>query len=675
MNKDNYKKALDQIHASDKLKEKTFEKINNHKKIDVFKILSMVAVVVVVFSVSIFEFQNLKHEENETTTQITNTEMLAKNDLPRFKSMEELREVLSENKKATRGYNGELQKEESITDSIAKSTTTNDLAFYEEKSSLDYSKTNTQVKNVDEADIVKTDGTYIYYITNNVVYIIKADSLDLITFLKYDDNQTSRFSPYELYINENKMIVLGNYYEYTENTSRTEADIAYDYVGIRNKNIAKAIVYDITDRSNPEIIREVGLDGTYINSRMIGDNIYFISRKYFSFYSDELKDEDILPVTYDSSKSNEYSNISYKDIAYFSGTQNYDYMLVGGFNINNKEEVKVESFFGASNDIYASEKSLYITQISYGENYTYNGCKTIIYKFDLDSTNISLVAKGEVEGHIKNQFSMDEYDGFLRIATTIETYDEPISEIQEETTVTVNIGERKTKNALFILNDELKEVGKIDDLAPDEQIYSVRFMGKIGYIVTFKELDPLFVIDLSNPENPIIKGELKIPGYSSYLHPYDESHIIGIGHNTKQNKNGGVTNTNMKISMFDVSDLENPKEIFSEDIGEGYAYSELEYNHKVLFYSKTKNLIGFPITIRESNYKNDRNGFIIFKIDLENGKFEKHGEILQKIDYRTNIDRAIYIENTLYTLADTQIVSYDLNTLQEIKKLNLENNN
>ena len=641
MNKDNYKKALDQIHASESLKEKTFKKINNHKKIDFVKILSMAAVVVLVFSVSLFEFKNLNQDENEEI-KIANSEMLAQNDLPRFESMKQLRKVLSENQKIARGYNGEIQKEDIATFDAAStksSSVTTDTAVSENLSSLDYSKTNTQVENVDEADIVKTDGTYIYYITNNVVYIIKADTLDLITFLKYDDNQTARFSPYQLYINENKMIVLGNYYEYTENISRAEDSIAYDYVSIRNKNIAKAIVYDITDRNNPEIIREVGLDGNYINSRMVGDNIYFISRKYFSFYSDELKDEEILPVTYDSSKSNEYSSISYKDIAYFSGTQNYDYMLVCGFNVNNKEEAKVESFFGASDDVYASEKSLYITQISYGEHYIYNGCKTIIYKFDLDSSNIKLVAKGEVEGYINNQFSMDEYDGFLRIATTIENYDEPISEIEDETTVTVNIGERKTKNALFILNEDLKEVGKIDDLAPDEQIYSVRFMGKIGYIVTFKEIDPLFVIDLSNPENPVIKGELKIPGYSSYLHPYDENHIIGIGHNTKKTSSGGITNTNMKISMFDVSDLENPKEIFSEDIGGSYAYSELEHNHKVLFYSKAKNLIGFPVTLRELQYRDDKNGFIIFKIDLENGKFEKYGEILQKIDYRTNIDR------------------------------------
>lgn len=675
MNKDNYKKALDQIHASESLKEKTFEKINNHKKIDFVKILSMAAVVVLVFSVSLFEFKNLNQDENEEI-KIANSEMLAQNDLPRFESMKQLRKVLSENQKIARGYNGEIQKEDIATFDAAStksSSVTTDTAVSENLSSLDYSKTNTQVENVDEADIVKTDGTYIYYITNNVVYIIKADTLDLITFLKYDDNQTARFSPYQLYINENKMIVLGNYYEYTENISRAEDSIAYDYVSIRNKNIAKAIVYDITDRNNPEIIREVGLDGNYINSRMVGDNIYFISRKYFSFYSDELKDEEILPVTYDSSKSNEYSSISYKDIAYFSGTQNYDYMLVCGFNINDKEEAKVESFFGASDDVYASEKSLYITQISYGENYIYNGCKTIIYKFDLDSSNIKLVAKGEVEGYINNQFSMDEYDGFLRIATTIENYDEPISEIEDETTVTVNIGERKTKNALFILNEDLKEVGKIDDLAPDEQIYSVRFMGKIGYIVTFKEIDPLFVIDLSNPENPVIKGELKIPGYSSYLHPYDENHIIGIGHNTKKTSSGGITNTNMKISMFDVSDLENPKEIFSEDIGGSYAYSELEHNHKVLFYSKAKNLIGFPVSLRELQYRDDKNGFIIFKIDLENGKFEKYGEILQKIDYRTNIDRAIYIEDKLYTLSDSQIVCYDLNTLQMIKELKVEN--
>lgn len=231
---------------------------------------------------------------------------------------------------------------------------------------------------------------------------------------------------------------------------------------------------------------------------------------------------------------------------------------------------------------------------------------------------------------------------------------------------------RKTTNNLYVLNENLEEIGKIENLAEEEQIYSVRFIGKIGYIVTFKEIDPLFVIDLSDPTNPTVKGELKIPGYSSYLHPYDENHIIGIGYNTKDNGYGGVTNSTMKMSMFDVSNLENPQEIFAVDIGTDYATSEVTYNHKALFYKKSENLIGFPVNYREENYRNNQNGFVIFKIDLENNQFEKFGEILNKTDYRTNVERVIYIEDILYTLGYSNIVSYDLNTFEKLNEVNFE---
>ena len=247
---------------------------------------------------------------------------------------------------------------------------------------------------------------------------------------------------------------------------------------------------------------------------------------------------------------------------------------------------------------------------------------------------------------------MDEYEGNLRIATT-------------------DYSGEKTINQVYILDESLKEIGKIENMAPDEKIYSVRFIGKIGYVVTFKQIDPLFVLDLSDPRNPTIKGELKIPGYSSYLHPYDENHIIGIGYNTETNRYGGTTNTSIKMSMFDISDLENPKEMFNISIGNRYSYSEVANNHKALFYNKNRNLIGFPVTIRENSYKDDTNNFILFEIDLENG-FKEYGRIAQKIDYRTNIDRAIYIKDKLYTLADYQIVSYDLNTLEKINVLDLK---
>ena len=267
---------------------------------------------------------------------------------------------------------------------------------------------------------------------------------------------------------------------------------------------------------------------------------------------------------------------------------------------------------------------------------------------------------------------MDEYDGNLRIATTSYKIVTPAKEeYLDGGIVSYTLAERETTNNLYILNDKLEEVGKIENLAKDEKIYSVRFIGKMGYIVTFKEIDPLFVIDLSDPTNPVIKGELKIPGYSSYLHPYDETHLIGIGYNTKDNGYGGITNSTMKMSMFDVSDLENPIEMFNVDIGTNYANSDVTYNHKVLFYKKSENLIGFPITYREENYRDDKNGFIIFKIDMENNVFEKHGEILTEIFYQTNVKRIIYIEDVLYTLSDTKIISYDLNTFEKINEIEL----
>jgi len=253
----------------------------------------------------------------------------------------------------------------------------------------------------------------------------------------------------------------------------------------------------------------------------------------------------------------------------------------------------------------------------------------------------------------------------------VETVGDETEEIADGIMKTTR-GETTTTNNLYILDEELKEIGKIENLANDERIYSVRFIGKVGYIVTFKQIDPLFVIDLSDPTNPTVKGELKIPGYSSYLHPYDETHIIGIGYNTKDNGHGGVTNANMKMSMFDVSDLENPKEIFNVNIGNEYASSEITYNHKALFYKKSENLIGFPVTYREYNYRDDSNGFIIFKIDLEENEFEKYGEILNQIDYRTNVKRITYIENIIYALSEQKITSYDLNTFEKLNEVNLK---
>lgn len=663
MNKGNYKKALDEIHASDDLKNKTFEKINKSpSKIVYFKYLSAIAAVFVIclISANLIEVnESSKEKISYENDNIKSKDIDTENNLPRFSNIEELKEILKENSNIYRKDFG-INKEMVIEDSVAQEKS---ITKTVETSDTNYSTTNVQVENVDEADIVKTDGEYIYYVVYNNIYIVKADELEIISKIEYDSNEHNTFSPTEIYINKDKLIVLGNYYEYESVNTKNEdivsdGKITSDYVSIRNNSAAKAIVYDIKNKEVPKIEREVLLDGNYINSRMINDNIYLISTKN-AYYYDGLEESEILPKVKDTVKSEEYKYINCTDIIYFKNTNNYSYMIVGGFNINNKEEVNTETFFGASSDIYASENNLYITQTNYDSFYKNENPKTIIYKFNLDNSNIVLQCKGEIEGTLNNQFSMDEYEENLRIATTY--------------TITNN-NSSEDVNRLYVLDKNLEEIGRIDDLAIGEKIYSVRFIGKTGYIVTFKEVDPLFVIDLSNPTNPIVKGELKIPGYSSYLHPYDENHIIGIGYNTKDNGYGGIKNSNMKISMFDVSDLENPKEMFSIDIGKGneYVHSDIIYNHKALFYNKEKNLIGFPVTIYEENYNYNKNGFIIFKVNLENG-FEKYGEILNENDYNENVQRVIYIDDTLYTLSNTNIISYDLNTIEKKKDIVFEN--
>ena len=687
-NKDNYKKAMDQIYASEELKEKAFEnaKYAKNNNFTILKFLSTCAAVLILFFVGVnyintgvdLDKTNIaKDEEDKKIEEI----IIANAELPRFESMEQLKQVLKTNSFAYKGIFAENA--ESIADgavlnstaqAVEKSVATEsfeDTARKEsvEELSADFSTTNTQVENVDEADIVKTDGEYIYYVSRQKLYIVKADTLEVVSGIKIKtDNE--RFSISEIFLKGDKVVLLGNGYVLEEPMveANEEEKMVSNTVRVSTTQTAKAIVYDITDRENPEKLREVALEGRYLNSRMIGDNLYLISSKY-AYFTDEVEDYTLLPLLKDSVNETENSRrVDYSDIVYFEGTEDNTFMIVGGFNINENEEVNVETFFGAGETVYANEKNLYLTQTVYSENY-----KTTIYKFGLEQARIKLLAKGEVDGMLNNQFSMDEYDGNLRVATTSYIITEPEkTEELGDGIMRTTIAQRTTTNNLYVLNENLEEIGKIENLAEEEKIYSVRFIGKIGYIVTFKEIDPLFVIDLSDPTNPTVKGELKIPGYSSYLHPYDENHIIGIGYNTKDNGYGGVTNSTMKMSMFDVSNLENPQEIFAVDIGTDYATSEVTYNHKALFYKKSENLIGFPVNYREENYRNNQNGFVIFKIDLENNQFEKFGEILNKTDYRTNVERVIYIEDILYTLGYSNIVSYDLNTFEKLNEVNFE---
>jgi uncharacterized secreted protein with C-terminal beta-propeller domain len=258
---------------------------------------------------------------------------------------------------------------------------------------------------------------------------------------------------------------------------------------------------------------------------------------------------------------------------------------------------------------------------------------------------------------------MDESEEYFRIATTDNSSWE-----QENNT-----------NNLYVLNNELEIVGKVEGLAKGEKIYSVRFMGNRAYMVTFVETDPLFVIDLSIPTEPKVLGELKIPGYSKYLHPYDETHLIGFGENTEVVNYGygdRVVTNGMKMALFDVTDPNNPQEMYSVDIGEKGTSSELLYNHKALLFSKEKDIIAFPISRTIDNYKVDFRGAIVYGLNLEKG-FTLKGEISHnKNDYElyhsnNKIERIIYIGDNLFTLSENKIKATDMNSMKELSHIDL----
>jgi uncharacterized secreted protein with C-terminal beta-propeller domain len=288
--------------------------------------------------------------------------------------------------------------------------------------------------------------------------------------------------------------------------------------------------------------------------------------------------------------------------------------------------------------------------------------QTAIYRFALDRGNVRYASQGSVPGTPLNQWSMDEDDGFFRIATTA-------SVRSEEHFYT-------TQNNLYILDETLQLTGSLENLAPGERIYSVRFMGSRGYLVTFKNIDPLFAIDLSDPHDPTVLGELKIPGYSDYLHPYDENHLIGFGKNTTSSSGTGqVIPLGMKIALFDVTDVAHPTQLFDVLIGDRGTDSPLLSNHKALLFNKERGVVAFPISVWKTTSRPDQRGVVsqlafrgayIFNLDLVYG-FRLRGTIpLQQIN------RILYIGDRFYTISPTRIQANDFDSLEQVAELTLK---
>lgn len=530
----------------------------------------------------------------------------------------------------------------------------------------DYATTNVQVQGVDEGDIVKTDGKYIYQVNRNSIVIIEAYPADSMRVVSVIENFSDNMIPSEIYVDGDTLVVVGSVARRSEpgimdRLSSGITDEPNRGSSYTVKNDVRVISYDISDRENPKMIRTYDVEGSLLASRKIGDMVYTVTNKYVYYWT--YRDE-ITPQYRDN--GDKYKNIPCYDISYCPGFTEPNYLILSSVNIKDTSvPAGIYTCLGAGTNVYASTENLYVTM--------YSGEGTDILKFSLTGEKPVFFAKGTVPGTIINQFSMDEYQGNFRIATTVGW---------------------STYNNLYVLDNSMNLKGKIENIAPGERIYSVRFMGARAYMVTFKTVDPLFVIDVSNPESPEILGELKIPGYSNYLHPYDENHVLGFGKDAIELESEWDPSSKwayyqgMKVALFDVTDVANPVMEHCITIGDRGTESELLYNHKALLFSKEKELLAFPVELMEvpeayegedsALYYGDPTfqGLYVYNFNLADGFTLKgritHSDVQGYWNRHDMVHRGLYIGNVLYTLSNNTLKAHDLDTMNELGSLSLQ---
>ena len=488
------------------------------------------------------------------------------------------------------------------------------------KSASDHTGTYTQVKGVAEADMIKTDGKYIYYVDYSCVRIARAIKGKVKLLSKIKPSSTGYIS--EIYLKGDKLIVIGENYLDSENTSD---DWYHDYYD----TFSTATVYNIKNRKKPDKIGYYSQNGDLISSRMIGSHVYLVSDEYIS--------SDLSHYVPCIKKKGTVKRIKPGNIYTFPGAKSTNYAVVGSLDVNSGKKMtsRTKAVLGASDDIYCSLTNLYIASSSCGhyfdvydwedvDEFGFNG-KTQIMRAALNNGSISFKAVGNVRGMINNQFSMDENGDYFRIATTASAKD----------------GE--DINYLYILNKNLKKVGRTRGFAKGEHIEAVRFIGDKGYVITYEETDPLFVIDLSKAKSPKIEGSVEITGFSTLLHPVGKTKLLGIGYATEDLGEGMQFQSGIKLALYDIKSSALPKVMDSKSFTD--IYSDVQDDHRAFLVNKKRKYYGVPYY--NYDYENGETGGVLcFKIDGSKITIKKQWKC------KYPITRCIAIGPYVYALSD-----------------------
>ncbi len=565
------------------------------------------------------------------------------------------------------------------------------------KGSDDYSETNNQVDGVDEMDNVLTDGKYIYIQNYNKIQIVLAytvddeyEALELVKEISFDSLETenSYFYFSGMYVDDDRLLVVGNYYTYycngtyesktvTPDETRETGDsgdtddveVYYDQCSYyESHSYTQILEYSKDDF---EILNTYKLSGYFVGSRKINDDLYFVTNEYIPFYLDEYEDYDFSIDTYIPSYmiNDEETELSYEDIVYIDGTNPVNFTTFYGIDLET-QDVSTEVILGEGGyNLYVSTENIYLT----GTKWDYNEAimldievaldsdeeieitenpyeiTTSIIKISIDNGLVDYVADGEVPGVTLDQFSMDEYNGNVRIVTTTNNWWWWNSETD-------------INNRLMILDEDLNVVSTLENLGKEgESVQATRFSGDYAYVVTFLRTDPFYVIDLSDPLNPTKLSELEIPGFSDYLQPIGSNHILGIGYG---DEDGGTQG--LKISLYDISDKSNAvvaSEIVYPYNNNSYMWTSTVYNHKDLLISVSKGIIALPYTLNDYSGEDNYNwsyhtGVLVINLDLENGEITERARVehSETNSYDTYVYKSKLISDYIYTISSKYVM-------------------
>jgi uncharacterized secreted protein with C-terminal beta-propeller domain len=621
----------------------------------------------------------------------------------------------------------------------------------------EYSVTNNQVAGVDEADFVKNDGAYIYVMGNDNVSIVRAypaSQAGLVSTITFDN-----VTPAGIYIGNNRLVLIANNFSTPEplfSPSMYRDSVPY-FTDIQTF----AEIYDVTDKADPQLLATVNVTGSYFDSRMEGNYVYVVSSQpaYYrcilnNTVTNQLEEVDKVNIP-TIQVNNNSETVSPTTIYYSNSTVTDNYFMfttVTAINVQNVNEQPATKtlMIGGASTIYVSSNDIFITYPKYGQmaaevnapnsNQTFppltsipgsasssgssekssnatvaDGTITLgppittspitpvpimisteqtsICRIHFEGSSITPEAQGNVPGFVLNQFSMDQTGDYFRIVTTT--------------------WQNGTSTSVYVLNMNMTAVGSLTGLGQGENFHSARFMGNRCYLVTFQTTDPLFVIDLSNPNNPTVLGQLVIPGYSDYLHPYDENHIIGIGKEAVATDQQFAWYQGVKVAVFDVTNVAKPTQMCNYTIGDRGTSSEALDDHKAFLFDKQQSLLVIPIDLylipgqtpatgptnstivfnntQGQSFDNSTNanppstygefvwqGAYVFNITLDQGLILK-GTITHITDNSTNmwsqnnlfIRRSIYIQDVLYTISEAKIQLNNLTNLALIKEISL----